>query len=39
MTPCGTSHLFILIGFSLEHVFGALNVKENIGETANSILE
>ena len=39
MTPCGTSHLFILIGFSLELIFGALDVKENIGETANSILE
>ena len=39
MTLCGTSHLFILIGFSLEHIFGPLNVKQNIGETANSILE
>ena len=39
MTPCGTSHLFILIGYSLEYTIGPLNVKQDIGETANSILE
>ena len=34
-----TSHLLILVRFGLEHVFGPLNVQQNIGETANCILE
>ena len=40
VTPCGIFyHLFILVRLGLEHIFGPLNVQQNIGETANGILK